>query len=107
MEEDHNCGISINHQELLELESITNHGILPAQEDQAICNTGALTVDGGNSSSMKEKTSRMSKTTRSLMFQVAEMQKPKMSKFMEDITRLTKDGQSFMLETKMKPEPKD
>jgi len=31
---------------------------LPVQEDQAICNTGALIVDGGNSSNMKEKTSR-------------------------------------------------
>jgi len=71
------------------------------------CNSGAPTVDGGNSSSMKDKTSRTSKTTKSLMFQEAETQKHKMSKFITDITNLIKDGIFFMLKTKLMQRQKE
>lgn len=54
MEETHRNGISINNLWLSELDITTNLGISRTVEEQEICKSGALTLDGSKFSSMKE-----------------------------------------------------
>jgi len=64
-------------------------------------------VDGGNCSNTKDKTSRTYRTTKSSMFKVEETEKDKMSWFMVDTIKSTRDGKSSMSEIKEKQKPRD
>jgi len=91
-------GISIKELKPLNHKSgLINLGTFKVQEDQATSKSGTPTADGGNFSNMKEKTSSMSGTKRSSMSLEEEILKVKVLLYGADITKLTRDGRSFIL----------
>jgi hypothetical protein len=66
-------------------------------EEPTTCKSGALTLDGGRSSSIKENNSSTSKTTRFLTLKVVRMKKDTQLEFGPTMEETTKSGLLFTL----------
>jgi hypothetical protein len=85
MDSRHNFGGLIKEQRLSNHGKIEpGHGTLNPQENPMTCKPGTLTVDGGNCSDTKDKTSSTFKTKRYLMYLEVKILKDKKLSFGRD-----------------------
>jgi hypothetical protein len=92
-----NFGISIKRPKPLRTISTKDgHGTFKVLVSNPTCKLGTLTLDGGNSSDMKTTLLLMSRTTRSWMFQVEEIEKVTMFKHGERTIQLLRNGLLFI-----------
>jgi hypothetical protein len=75
--------------------------------DHKKCTSTAPTQDGGRSSDIEVQTSLISETRRCLMSSKAKMLKDKRLSYTPDTTRLTRDGDLFMLTKPRRSQVKD
>jgi hypothetical protein len=85
-------GTSTKNLEPSRAEATTNHGTFQVQVNLPTCKFGKPTLDGGNSSSMKDNSSPISKTERYLISRETKIKKAIALLSGRDMEEETKDG---------------